>query len=295
MIHKPVLVKEVLENLNPKENENFIDGTVGEGGHANEILKRIGPLGKLLGMDLDNSQIERSKVNLVDFKERIILENYSYANVKEVVKRINFNPVNGILLDVGFSSWHLESKKGFTFQEDECLDMRYSEKNDLTARKIVNEYSENEIERILREFGEEIFSKQIARKILEKRKFKKIENTFELKNIIQEAISSKFKYSKIHPATRTFQALRIAVNEELDNLTKFLPDAFDLLEKGGRIAVISFHSLEDRIVKNFFREKEKLNQIKILNKKPIVASSEEVIENPRSRSAKLRAAMKISE
>lgn len=252
MVHKPVLIKEVLKYLNPKPNENFIDATIGEGGHAKEILNKNRPLGKLLAIDLDKSQIENSRLNLSAFGERIILINDSYSNIKEIVEKTGFNPVNGILLDLGFSSWHLEkSNKGFSFQKDEPLDMRYSDNNELTAEKIVNEYPEKEIEKILREYGEEKFSKIIAQKIVEYRNIKNIKTTLELKGIIESVIS---KREKIHPATRTFQALRIAVNRELDNLKEFLPKAVEILADNGRLVVISFHSLEDKIVKKFFNQ-----------------------------------------
>jgi len=294
MIHKPVLVKEVLEYLDPKENENFIDATVGGAGHAIEILRKNGPSGRLLGIDLDKDQIENSRLSLSDFNERIVLVHDSYSNIKEVVKNVNLRPVDGILLDLGFSSWHLEEAgRGFSFQKDEELDMRYNNKNGLTAQIIVNEYPEEKIEEILRNFGEEKFARQIAKKIIDQRKFKKISSTFELKNIIQEAISKKFHYGKIHFATRTFQALRIAVNKELDNLNEFLPQSIEILSKGGRLAIISFHSLEDRIVKHFLKEAEDSGHIKILTKKPIIASDKEILTNPRARSAKLRAIIKI--
>ena len=294
MIHKPVLKKEVLQYLDPKPNENFIDATVGEGGHALEILKKTAPWGKLLGIDLEKKQIYNSRFNLADVKERVILKNDSYSNIKNIVLENRFGPVDGVLLDLGFSSWHLEeSGKGFSFNKDEPLDMRYSDKNGLTAEKIINEYPEHKVEKILREFGEEKFSKQIARKIAAHRKTKKIKNTLGLVNIIRETLPGKFHHGKIHLATRSFQALRIAVNEELDKLKEFLPQAIEILSVNGRIVIISFHSLEDRIVKNFFKGKEKLNQVKILNKKPILASNEELLENPRARSAKLRAITKI--
>ncbi len=291
-MHKPVLTKEVLQYLNPKAGENFIDCTVGEGGHALEILKINGPSGKLLGIDLDKSQIERSKNNLSKYKDRITLVESSYKNIREIVKENNFYPVNGILIDLGFSSRHVDdSGRGFSFRLDEPLDMRYNIESDLTAEKIINEYSEEEIEKILKDFGEEKFSRQIARNIVKARHLKNIKSTFELKNIIENSLPKRMQFGRINPSTRSFQALRIAVNGELDSLKSFLPDAVEVLEKDCRLVVISFHSLEDRIVKNFFNE-NKNSKVKILTKKPIIASNEEIIINPRARSAKLRAAIK---
>lgn len=292
--HIPVLKKEVLEYLNPKPNENFIDATIGEGGHTIEILEKNEPEGKILGIDQDSQQIKNSRLRLASFEKNINLVNDSYDNLSEIVEKTNFKPVNGILLDLGMSSWQLEqSKRGFSFSKNEILDMRYSGSQELTGEKIVNEYPETEIERILTEFGEEKFARQIAKKITEQRKIKKIESTFELKDIIGKAIPARFHSGKIHFATRSFQAIRIAVNGELDNLTKFLPQAISVLASKGRLVIISFHSLEDRIVKNFFKDKSKEGIIKILTQKPVIASIEELLKNPRSRSAKLRAIIKI--
>lgn len=308
MLHIPVLTKEVLQYLDLQPNENVIDGTIGQGGHAIEILKRNGPSGLLLGMDWDLDQIESSRIFTSDFEKRVMLINDSYINIREIVQKENFYPVNGILLDLGMSSWQLEvSNRGFTFLKNELLDMRYNLQNTLTAEQIVNEWSEHKIEEILREYGEEKFSKKIAKEIIEARKKKRIRSTFELTNIIAEAIGFRDKihpikyrkavispkaklFNRVNPATRTFQALRIAVNEELDNLKEFLPQAMQVLAPRGRLVIISFHSLEDRIVKNFFKNKP---EVRILTKKPVTASQEEILKNPRSRSAKLRAITKI--
>ncbi|MDO8486620.1 MAG: 16S rRNA (cytosine(1402)-N(4))-methyltransferase RsmH, partial [Candidatus Staskawiczbacteria bacterium] len=237
-------------------------------------------------------QIENCKLLIKN--ERLILVNDSYINIKEIIEETKFGPVNGILLDLGYSSWQIEeSTRGFSFQNDEDLDMRYEPTQLLTAKTIVNEYSKEEIEKILREYGEEKFAKQIAQKIVEERKINRIEKTLQLVKVIEKTIHSKFNRSKIHYATRTFQALRIAVNDELNNLTKALPDIVSVLSSGGRIVIISFHSLEDRIVKNFFKNQEKERNIKILTKKPLTPQTEELEINPRSRSAKLRAFMRI--
>ena len=292
MIHKPVLVKEVLEYLSPKPNENFIDCTVGEGGHAEVILEKTGLNGKVLGIDLDQNQINNCKLNLAKFKERAILVNDSYGNLKDIVEKNSFEPVNGILLDLGMSSAQLESTRGFSFQKDQPLDMRYNNISDLTAEIIINDWQEEQIKKILEEYGEERFAKQIAKKITEERKSRRIKSTFQLTDIIKKAIPAKFQNNRIHCATRTFQALRIAVNGELNNLEKVLPKIVSILEPQGRLAIISFHSLEDRLVKNFLKNKEKERNIKILTKSPITADFEELRKNSRSRSAKLRAAIK---
>ena len=292
-MHIPVLQKEVLEILDPKANENFIDCTVGGAGHAKGILEKNKPNGKVLGIDNDNQQIENSEKYLSDFKERALLVNDSYANLKEIIDKNNFHPVSGILLDLGMSSWHLEnSKRGFSFLKDEPLDMRYDDKSYLTAQEIVNSQSRQEIENILKEYGEERFAEKIAKIIIEARKRTIIKTSGQLAEIIKKAVPLKYQRGRIHCATKTFQALRIAVNDELNNLKKVLSQAVEIAESKGRIAIISFHSLEDRLVKNFFREEAKKGAIQILTKKPIIASFEEIKLNPRSRSAKLRAAIK---
>ena len=295
MIHTAVIKKEVLESLDPKRNENFIDCTVGEGGHAEDILKKNGPDGKLLGIDLDPQQIISSHWLEAIFKDRVTLVNDSYTHLIEIIERKNFQQVNGILLDLGMSSAQLEgTHKGFSFQIDQGLDMRYNDDTGyLTAEKIVNEWPEEKIAEVLEEYGEEKFAKKIAKKIVEQRKLGRIKSTFQLIEIIKDATPLAYWRGKIHYATRTFQALRIAVNDELENVKKVLPQAVSVLAPEGRLAVISFHSLEDRIVKRFFMEEARKGTIKILNKKPITAGRDELGKNPRSRSAKLRVAIKI--
>lgn len=277
-MHIPVLKKEVLEYLDPKPDENFVDCTVGEAGHAKELLEKIKPDGKVLGIDLDSKMIERIKKH-----DRLILVCGNYADLDKIVKDRDFYPINGILIDLGMSSWHVDdSKRGFTFLKDEPLDMRYGNAS-LSAQEIINEYDEEELESILRNYGEERFSKRIAEEIGRQRKIRPIKTTLELVEAIKKAIPLKFQ--KINPATRVFQAIRIAVNGELKNLEEFLPKAIDVLAPSGRLAVITFHSLEDRIVKNFFKNRSDIN---ILTKKPIAPGKEEIKDNPRSRSAKLR-------
>lgn len=294
-IHTPVLKKEVLEYLNPNQSENFIDCTVGEGGHSLEILEKKGFGGKILGIDLDPHQIENGGWQAANYKDKFILINDSYANLAQIVERLNFRPVNGILLDLGMSSAQIEkSQKGFSFKLDQGLDMRFNDDvGYLTAEKIVNEWTKEQIIKILKDYGEEKYAKNIAQNIVEERKRGRIKTTFQLVNIIKTAVPARYHKEKIHFATRTFQALRIAVNDELENLKRVLPQAIEILSPGGRIVVISFHSLEDRIVKNFFAEFSKKGLLKILTKKPITAKRDELGKNPRSRSAKLRAATKL--
>jgi 16S rRNA (cytosine1402-N4)-methyltransferase len=295
MIHTAVLKKEVLEYLDPKQNENFVDCTVGEGGHSEDILAKNGPEGKVLGIDLDPQQISSAQWLHVQYKERIILVNDSYVNLAEISERKNFAPINGVLLDLGMSSVQLEAaQKGFSFQVDQSLDMRYSDElNYLTAEKVVNEWTEEKLKQIIEDYGEEKFARKIAKNIVEKRKQGRIKTTFQLIEIIKDATPNSYWRGKIHYATRTFQALRIAVNDELENVKRVLPQALELLAEEGRIAVISFHSLEDRIIKNYFAEESKKGNLKILTKKPITASRDELGKNPRARSAKLRVAVKI--
>lgn len=288
MAHIPVLKNEVIHYLNPKPNENFIDCTVGEGGHALSILDKIAPKGKVLGIEVDKElyEILRSRIE----NERLILVRDSYRNLKEIIKKEKFKAISGILFDLGLSSWHLEeSKRGFSFKENEPLDMRYDEDNALTAEKIVNHWSEKEMEEIFEKYGEEKFSRNIARRIIERRP---IRTTLALAKVIKESTPDWYHYRRIHFATRVFQALRIVVNKELENLEETLPQAMEMLEKNGRLIVISFQSLEDRIVKNFFRDNAKKSLAKISTNKPIGPSLDEIKNNPRARSAKLRALIK---
>jgi len=294
-MHIPVLQKEVIQYLDPKPNENFIDCTTGFGGHALAILERNGPKGKVLGIDWDKEVVSQLKSQTTKFKNRFILANDSFTNLKEIVRKekSRIGKIQGILLDLGMSSWHLEgSQRGFSFLRKEPLDMRYNTNQPLTAEKIINYWSEAEIEKILSEYGEERFARNIAKEIIADRKFYPVKTTSQLISIIQKAVPSGYQRQGIHFATRTFQALRIAVNDELNNLRKVLPESVEVLSKGGRLAVISFHSLEDRIVKEFFKEKSQENILQILTKKPITPTREEIINNPRSRSSKLRIAVK---
>lgn len=292
-LHLPVLKEEAIRFLNPKPFENFVDCTLGEGGHTFAILERNKPYGKVLGIDFDHEFLEKLKLKVKNkiSTERLIVVCGNFANLKAIVKEHDFKPVSGVLFDLGLSSWHLEeSRRGFSFLRNEPLDMRYSLKNALTAEAIVNFWSLKDIEKILRLYGQERFSRRIAEEILKSRPLK---TTVDLVMAVERATPRWYHRRKIHFATKTFQALRIAVNSELKNLEEALPQALEIMERGGRLVVIAFHSLEDRIVKNFLREKEKEGAVEILTKKPLRPSREEIAQNPRSRSARLRAAVKI--
>ena len=305
--HIPVLLKEVITYLDPKPNQNLIDCTIGGAGHARAVLERTGPEGKLLGIDWSAASIKIARENLREFGGRAVLVQGNFADLKKVVEEHHFKNAQGVLLDLGLSSLELESSgRGFSFLKDEPLDMRHGEETGITAAYIVNHYNEGDLARILRAYGEERKAREIARLIMEERKARKIGTTQDLVKIILKVTS--FQKGGIHPATKIFQALRIAVNNELENLRIVLPQALEILERGGRCIVISFHSLEDRIVKNFFRTESRgclcppevpqcvcdhLPQIKILNKKPTKPKIREIKQNPRSRSALLRVAEKI--
>lgn len=293
-MHIPVLLKEMMDYLNPQPNQNFVDATLGFGGHTAAILEAIKPTGRVLGIEKDPEVYKIIKQNAKE--PGLIAVNSSYLNLKEIVKNCRFGPIKGIVFDLGFSTWHIEkSGRGFSFQKNEPLEMRFNPAGEsaLTAAEIVNNWPEEEIAKILKDYGEEKFAFRIARAITEARKIKTLKTTFDLLGVIGRAVPKRFQKSKIHPATRTFQALRIAVNDELEDLKTALAQAVELLDKGGRLVVISFHSLEDRIVKRFFKSMAQENILKILTKKPIIASAEELKENPKARSAKLRATEKV--
>ncbi len=291
-MHITVLKEEAVKQLAVCENENFIDATYGHGGHSREILKKNGPDGKILAIEADP---EIFKNELPKKPPRVLLVNDSYLNLEKIVDENNFRNVKGIIFDLGISSWHIEnSGRGFSFRKDEILDMRFRpNETELTAAEIINSWPKEKIAEILKNYGEERFAIQISKLIAEKRKKEKILTSQQLVETIRAAVPNFYKRKKIHFATKTFQALRIAVNGELEAIKSALPEAINILPKNGRIVVISFHSLEDRIVKNFFREKEKEGILKRANKKPINPSFEEIKNNPRARSAKLRAAIKL--
>lgn len=283
--HVPVLLKEVIKLLNVKPGERYVDTTIGGGGHSQEII-RLG--GEVLGIDQDEDAINETRKKV----ENIILYKGNFAHLKQVAETTGFGKVDGILFDLGISTHQLEAKnRGFSFNSDDPLDMRMDKNLAVSARDLINGLNEGELSELIQKLGEDKFAKRIAREIIRERKIKPIETCGELADVIRRA-SPRTTREKIHPATRTFQALRIAVNDELNSLKETLPQALDILKPNGRLVVISFHSLEDRIVKNFFKEKESTGEIGILTEKPITPTAEEINNNPKSRSAKLRAARK---
>lgn len=323
-MHIPVLLKEVIEYLNPQANQNFIDCTFGGGGHATVIAKMILPSGKVLGIDCSEA-IEAYKSKTKELNNLILVKD-NFVNLKKIIEQNNFHPIDGIVIDLGLSSDLLEnSGRGFSFLRDEPLDMRFDQNSELTAGKIVNYYTKDELFEIFKEYGEERFSRRIAEEIVKARKINSLKTTNDLIEVVKLAIPHRFQHSRRHFATRIFQALRIETNNELNVLKSVLPQAIASLAPKGRLAVISFHSLEDRIVKRFFKEKKDLPQhqedmpagikmnekkfqrsspetmsanlwcggLKIITKKPIAPSFEEIRENPYSRSAKLRVAERV--
>ncbi len=306
MRHVPVLLKETIELLNLAPGMNVVDGTLGDGGHAAAMLEKIAPTGRLLGLDADLESLLSAKQFLYPFGERVICVRDNFINLADIVVLEKFGPVQAILLDLGWSSPQFaERGRGFSFQIDEQLDMRYDWTSDhglqttATAAEMLNNYTEPELEKIFREYGEEKLSKEVARAIVLARKQTPVARTSQLAEIILAVYRQKLKTKKavpwvggLHPATKVFQALRLAVNDELGALAKVLPQAVRLLAPGGRLAVITFHSLEDRIAKHFFKSQAEDN-IRLINKKPIVCGREEYEANPRARSAKLRIVEKI--
>lgn len=291
MAHTPVLVKEVLDCLSPMPNQNFIDATVGDGGHASAILEKTAPNGKLIAIDRDTDSIIRAKINLKNFGNRVLFINNSFGNVLEIYKESKIEKISGILFDFGMSSSQLEnSGRGFSFQRNEILDMRYDIKAPITAEDIVNNYSESELIEIFKKLGEEPYAIQIAHAIIQNRKKNRIKTTKELVQIIEKVTR---RHSRLHPATLVFQALRIEVNDEIGEIEKALDVTPEILSRNGKAVFISFHSLEDRLIKNWSKNLYIKGIIGILNKKPITASIQELKINPRSRSAKLRVIKKI--
>jgi 16S rRNA (cytosine1402-N4)-methyltransferase len=297
--HRPVLLPEVLEYLQCQPGRVYVDGTVGSGGHARGILERISPTGRLIGLDWDEEAISRARENLASFGKSVELRRGSFQELSSVLESLRIPAVDGILLDLGVSTEQLEDReRGFSFRWDGPLDMRMSRETKITARDLLQNLSISEMSEILREYGEERWANRIAKAIGRRRQTEPFRTTGELARVIEKCLP--FRRGRIHPATRTFQALRIAVNDELANLRIFLAQCPNLLLSGGRICIISFHSLEDRIVKSHFRDwarrqRDQPPHFHILTPKPIVPSSEEVFSNPRARSAKLRVAEKLSE
>ncbi|MGB9743878.1 MAG: 16S rRNA (cytosine(1402)-N(4))-methyltransferase RsmH [Desulfurella sp.] len=293
MIHKSVLLNESMNFLQPKRGLMYLDLTFGGGGHSEQLLKLSAPDGIVVAFDQDSKAIEIALKLKEIYKDRLIVIKENFSNCYSVVKEIGFDSFDGIIMDIGVASFQLDdAQRGFSFLKDGPLDMRMDKDNPLSAKEIVNNWSRQELEQIIRNYGQERFAKRIALKIEEKRAKAPIETTLELANIVKEAVPAYF-YKKIHPATKTFQALRIVVNSELDSLKKGLNDAIKLLKPYSRLVVISFHSLEDKIVKDTFKNFSQQKILSILTKKPIVPSLQEINENPRSRSAKLRCAEKL--
>jgi len=299
MIHQPVLLKEILKIFDPKPNQNFIDATLGEGSHSIEILKKTAPKGKILGIEFDPVLIGEAKKNFKKFnlEKRVIFVNDNFSNLEKIIKENKFFDFEGTLFDLGISRWHFKkSKRGFSFQKNEILDLRINpKKQKLKAIEILNLWSKSEIEKILKEFGEIKKAREIAEEIVLQRKIKPIITTFDLIKVLEKF--SKFlkrKNQRIHFATKVFMALRIATNQEIENLEKGLTEAFKVLKPSKKLIVISFHSLEDRVVKNFFKKLKQKKLAKILTKKPIVPDLKEIQKNPSARSAKLRAIEKLN-
>lgn len=301
--HVSVLLNECIEGLNIKENGIYVDGTLGGAGHSSEIVKRL-KTGRLIGIDQDTDAINAATKRLEPYKERVTLVHDNFSNVKAVFAQLGIEKADGFLLDIGVSSHQLdEAERGFSYMQDAPLDMRMNSESDFSAYNVVNEYSEEELNNVIFKYGEERWAKRIAQFIVEARKQKPIETTFELVDIIKKAVPKGARKDGPHPAKRTFQAIRIEVNGELEILEKTIDDMTELLNPGGRLCIITFHSLEDRIVKNAFRKQEnpctcppefpvcvcgKKPLAKVITRKPILPSEEELEENHRSRSAKLR-------
>lgn len=303
--HYSVLLNETIENLNIKPDGIYVDGTLGGGGHAYQVASRLSEKGRLIGIDQDADAIAAAGERLKEFGDKITIIRSNYANMKEELHRIGVENVDGIVLDLGVSSFQLDTpERGFTYRDENApLDMRMDDRQSLTAKDIVNGYSEMELYRIIRDYGEDKFAKNIAKHIVQERAKKPIETTGELTEIIRASIPMKVQMTGGHPAKRTFQAIRIELNKELEVLQNNLDDMIDLLNPGGRICIITFHSLEDRIVKTNFKRNEnpctcpsdfpvcvcgKKSKGKVVTRKPILPSEEELEVNSRSKSAKLR-------
>ncbi|MFW6287801.1 MAG: 16S rRNA (cytosine(1402)-N(4))-methyltransferase RsmH [bacterium] len=306
--HKPVMLKETIDNLNIRQNGIYIDGTLGRGGHTEEICKRLNGTGTVIGIDRDTVAIERVRERLKNYDNLKLIHN-NFVNIPDILNNLNINKVDGMIFDLGVSSPQFDNpERGFSYNYNAELDMRMNKKQELTASNIVNNYSKEEITTIIRDYGEEKWASRIAEFIVDFRNRKKIETTYDLIEVIKSAIPASARRSGGHPARRTFQALRIATNNELNQLKELIDSVIPYIKKDGRLCIISFHSLEDRIVKHKFRELangcvcpsdfpmcvcDEKEEIKVINRKPITASKQEIKENPRSRSAKLRVAEKI--
>ncbi len=302
--HKSVLLEETVEGLNIKPDGIYVDGTLGGGGHAYEVCKHLSSKGRFIGIDQDEAAIEAASARLRDFGERVTIVRSNYCDMKLQLQKLGIDKVDGIVLDLGVSSYQLDTaERGFSYRVDAPLDMRMDRRQLMTARDIVNDYSEMDLFRIIRDYGEDKFAKNIAKHIVMEREKGPIETTGQLIEVIKRAIPMKFQKTAGHPAKRTFQAIRIELNRELEVLRESLDDMIDMLNEDGRICIITFHSLEDRIVKGIFKKNENpctcpshfpvcvcgnVSKGKVITRKPILPSEEELEENSRSKSAKLR-------
>lgn len=302
--HTSVLLEETIDNLCIRPDGIYVDGTLGGGGHSYQIASRLKDGGRLIGIDQDGDAIEAAGKRLEPFTDRITLIRNNYCNAKEVLKQLGIEKIDGMILDLGVSSFQLDNvERGFSYKYDTALDMRMDTRQSLSAREIVNNYSEMELFRIIKDYGEEQFAKNIAKHIVNARKDKPVETTGELNEIIKAAIPAKMRATGGHPSKKTFQAIRIECNRELEVLRDSLDDMIDMLNPGGRICIITFHSLEDRIVKSAFRRNEnpctcppdfpvcvcgQVSKGRVISRKPILPSKEEMEVNKRSKSAKLR-------
>lgn len=307
--HTSVLLEETIEALNVKPDGIYLDGTLGGGGHACEVCRRLNDQGRFYGIDQDEAAVEAAGKRLEEFGSRVTIIRDNYCNAREALREKGVECVDGIVLDLGVSSYQLDTaERGFTYKYDAPLDMRMDQRQRMTARDIVNDYDEQSLYRIIRDYGEDQFARNIAKHIVQARMEKPVETTFELNEIIKTAIPARMRAVGGHPSKRTFQAIRIECNHELDVLRDTLQDFIDMLNSQGRLCIITFHSLEDRIVKSFFREMEnpctcppefpvcicgKTPYGKVISRKPILPTQEEMEENPRSKSAKLRAFERI--
>lgn len=302
--HKSVLLEETVDSLAIKPDGIYVDGTLGGGGHAFMVCRRLGDKGRLIGIDQDADAIRAATERLAEFQEKVTVVRNNYENIAEVLSELGVDKVDGIYLDLGVSSYQLDTvERGFTYREDAPLDMRMDQRNSQTAADIVNTYSESDLYRIIRDYGEDRFAKNIAKHIVRVRAEKPFETTGELIEVIKAAIPAKIRATGGHPAKRTFQALRIELNHELDVLNRSIDTMIELLNPGGRLSIITFHSLEDRIVKTRFRSNEnpcicppgfpvcmcgKKSKGIVITRKPIVPTEEEIEENKRAKSSKLR-------
>lgn len=309
--HYSVLLNETIEQLDIKENGIYVDGTLGGGGHANAVLQRLGDGGRLIGIDQDAAAIQAAGERLSPFGDKVTVVRSNYSAMPQVLEDLGIHGVDGIVLDLGVSSYQLDTvERGFTYREDTVLDMRMDQRQTKTARDIVNDYTETELFHMIRDYGEDKFARNIAKHIVAAREKKPIETTGELNDIIRAAIPAKVRAKGGHPSKKTYQAIRIELNHELDVLKNTLGQMIDLLNDHGRICVITFHSLEDRIVKNIFNTSEKpctcppsfpvcvcgkKSKGKVISRKPILPSEEELTVNSRSKSAKLRVFERIKE